>query len=226
MNIQAVVFDMDGVIFDSERCCLNIWEEIAGENGLDDIETIFRRCIGTTVPKTKEILINAYGKDFDPDAYMAESSRRFHERYDHGKLPMLPFAEEILSYLKGTGVKVGLASSTKEATVRMQLTEAGLIKYFDRITCGDMLKKSKPEPDIYLKACSELKVDPSAAIAIEDSYNGIRSAHATGMIAVMVPDLVAPDDEMRALSDRIFDDLGEVMKWIKEDPGVSLLPGS
>ncbi len=217
MDIQAVVFDMDGVIFDSERCCLNIWEEIAGEKGLSSIEEIFRKCIGTTVPRTKQILIDAYGKDFDPDEYMTESSKRFHERYDHGKLPVLPFAEDILSFLKDKGYKIGLASSTKEATVKMQLTEAGLIGYFDRITCGDMLKKSKPEPDIYLKACADLDVDPANAVAIEDSYNGIRSAHAAGMIPIMVPDLIAPDDEMKQLSYRIFNDLGEVIKWFKAD---------
>ena len=217
MNVQAVVFDMDGVIFDSERCCLNIWKEIAEEKGLSSIGEVFYKCIGTTVPKTKQILKDAYGDNFDPDMYMEESSRRFHERYDHRKLPMLPYAEEILIFLKENGFRIGLASSTREATVRMQLTEAGLIGYFDRITCGDMLKKSKPEPDIYLKACADLDVAPENAVAIEDSFNGIRSAHAAGMIPVMVPDLVPPDDEMRALSSHIFNDLNEVKEWIRAE---------
>ena len=216
MNIEAVVFDMDGVIFDSERCCLNIWKEMADRAHLPDIEENFRKCIGTTVVSTKRILKECYGEDFDSDAYMEESSRIFHERYDSAPLPMLPYAEEILRYLKKEGYKVGLASSTREATVKMQLATAGLIGYFDSITCGDMLKKSKPEPDIYLMACKDLGVAPERAIAIEDSYNGIRSAHAAGMIPFMVPDLIPPDEEMKELSFRIFKDLGEVMDYIKK----------
>lgn len=216
MDIKAVIFDMDGVIFDSERCCLNIWKELAEASGLPDIEPNFYKCIGTTVPVTKQILRDCYGGRIDPDSYMAESSRLFHERYDNGELPVLPGAEEILSYLKEAGYLVGLASSTREATVRLQLGNAGLLRYFDTVTCGDMLKKSKPEPDIYLKACADTGVEPGCAVAIEDSYNGIRSAHAAGMIPIMVPDLIPADDEMRALSYRIFPDLKATLDFFKE----------
>ncbi|MCR5501900.1 MAG: HAD family phosphatase [Lachnospiraceae bacterium] len=216
MNIKAVIFDMDGVIFDSERCCLNIWKELAAAASLEDIETNFQKCIGTTVPVTKKILSDCYGDRIDPDAYMAESSRLFHERYDNGKLPLLPYAEEILSFLKESGYLLGLASSTREATVRLQLGNAGLLHYFDTVTCGDMLKKSKPEPDIYLMACAATGVEPKEAVAIEDSYNGIRSAHAAGMIPVMVPDLIPADEEMRALSYRIFPDLKAALDFFKE----------
>lgn len=215
MKAEAVIFDMDGVIFDSERCCLEIWKELGKRYGYSDMGDTFYKCIGTTVPVTKSILHDRYGESFDADKYMEESSQLFHRRYDDGRLPLKPYAEDILKFLSESGFKVGLASSTKEATVRMQLKNAGLIRYFDTITCGDMLKKSKPEPDIYLMACEKTGVTPQNAIAIEDSYNGIRSAAAANMYPVMVPDMVAADDEMKRLSYKIFNNLKEVMEWIK-----------
>ncbi len=213
-EIRTVVFDMDGVIFDSERGCLNIWKELAEENGLKDMENVFRKCIGTTAVLTHEILKQNYGEDFDVEKFQKIASARFHERFDNGRLPTLPYVEEILRFLKGAGYKIGLASSTREATVRQQLTDASLIDYFDNITCGDMLKVSKPAPDIYLLACRNLNTEPCMAYAIEDSYNGIRSAHAAGMHPIMVPDLIPADDEMIRLSYAIFDNLGDVIKWL------------
>lgn len=216
-DIDAVVFDMDGVIFDSERGCLNVWLELAQKYGLSDMENVFRRCIGTTVVKTREILIAAFGEDFDVDYFQKEASLMFHEKYDDGRLPILPGAKEILSYLKTAGYKVGLASSTRNATVHQQLTDAGLISFFDNITCGDMLKVSKPEPDIYLLACKNLGVEPKRAFAIEDSYNGIRSAYRAGMKPIMVPDLIPADEEMAKLSFRIFDNLNDTLQFFREN---------
>lgn len=214
-NVKAVVFDMDGVIFDSEKGCLDIWMELARENNLSNMEEVFKKCIGTTVVKTTQILKDNYGEDFDVESFQSEASRRFHERYDEGRLPVLPGAREILKYLKEENYIIGLASSTKEATVKQQLSDAKLISYFDYITCGDMLKVSKPAPDIYLLACKNLKVMPEEAIAIEDSYNGIRSAHAAGMIPIMVPDLIDADEEMKELSFGIYDNLFEVIEFFK-----------
>lgn len=214
-KIRAVVFDMDGVIFDSEKGCLNIWKELALEKNLPNMEEVFKQCIGTTVVKTTQILKDNYGEDFDVDYFQGEASRRFHEKYDDGRLPILPGAREILEYLKAEKYIIGLASSTREATVRQQLTDAGLIEFFDYITCGDMLKVSKPSPDIYLLACKNLNVDPKEAVAIEDSYNGIRSAHAASMIPIMVPDLIEADDEMKELSFGVFDDLFKVIEFFK-----------
>ena len=215
-DIKAVVFDMDGVIFDSERGCLNVWNELAEEYGLENMEEVFKRCIGTTVVATSQILRDAYGEDFDVPKFQKLASLRFHERFDDGRLPVLKGARELLIYLSEHKYIIGLASSTREATVKQQLTDAGLIGYFDYITCGDMLKVSKPEPDIYLLACKNLGVEPKNAIAIEDSFNGIRSAYRAGMIPFMVPDLIPADEEMEELSEEIFDDLLAVKAYFEE----------
>lgn len=213
---KAVIFDMDGVIFDSERCIIECWKVIAKKHNIKDTEPVLMKCLGITYEEAKRIFLEHYGEDFPYDAWKKERSDLYHERYDGGKLPLKPDIEELLVFLKQNGYKVGVASSTREAIVSKQLMDAGLIKYFDNLTCGDMLEKSKPEPDIYLMACDKLGVKPEEAIAIEDSYNGIRSSYKAGMFPIMVPDLAEPDDEMELLAGKIFASLSDVKRWLEE----------
>lgn len=214
MNYEAVVFDMDGVIFDSERAVMNCWLELAQKYDIKDIEKPYFACVGTTMTRTREIMLETYGEDFPYDEYARESSLMYHEKYDGGKLPMKPGVMELLAYLRGKGKKIALASSTRRETVTNQLRWAGIIDYFDVIICGDMVAKSKPAPDIFLKACQELSVSPENTYAIEDSYNGIRAAHAGGLRPIMVPDLLEADDEMRGMAECVCDNLNEVIDYL------------
>ena len=217
MKYEAVIFDMDGVIFDSERLVLEGWLEIAAKYGIEGIEEVLPRCLGVNAQATREIFREYYGQEFPYDEYKKEASALFHSRYGNGRLPLKPGVRELLSFLKEEGYLVGLASSTRQAVVEQEIRDAGLIHYFDDLVCGDMLKRSKPEPDIYLKACENLKVEPRMAVAVEDSYNGIRSAKRAGMVPVMVPDMVQPDEEMKGLAHVICQDLFEVKKWISKN---------
>ena len=223
MKYKAVIFDMDGVIFDSERLVLEGWQEIAAKYGIEGIEEVLPRCLGVNAQATREIFREYYGQDFPYDEYKKEASALFHSRYGNGKLPLKPGVKELLSYLKENGYLVGLASSTRQAIVEQEIRDAGLMPYFDNLVCGDMLKRSKPEPDIYLKACENLDVEPRMAVAVEDSYNGIRSAKRAGMVPVMVPDMVQPDEEMRSLAHKICKDLFEVKNWISETENFDFL---
>lgn len=214
MNYEAVVFDMDGVIFDSERAVMNCWLELAQKYDIKDIEKPYFACVGTTITRTREIMLETYGEDFPYDEYARESSLMYHEKYDGGKLPMKPGVMELLSYLNGKGKKIALASSTRRETVTNQLRWAGIIDYFDVIICGDMVARSKPAPDIFLKACQELGVSPENTYAIEDSYNGIRAAHAGQLRPIMVPDLLEANDEMRGMAECVCDNLNEVIDYL------------
>lgn len=216
MKYKAVVFDMDGVIFDSEKLVLDGWLEIADKYGIIGIEEVYNKCIGVNSLLTKQIFLEHYGPQFPYDTYKKEASALFHERYDNGRLPMKPGVIELLSYLRKKGYLIGLASSTRRAVVEQEIKDAGLLKYFDHLTCGDMVKKSKPEPDIFLMACESLGVEPGEAMAVEDSFNGIRAANRAGMTAVMVPDMIQPDEEMKQLAHVICRDLFEVKEWISE----------
>lgn len=214
-GFDAVVFDMDGVIFDSERLVLDCWREVAEKYGIEEMDPICLKCTGLTVDASRTLMKEHYGQDFPYDEYKKEMSRLFHERYDGGKLPMKPGVVELLTFLREKGKKVALASSTRSQVVRMELTDAGIMEYFDKIICGDMVEKSKPEPDIFLKACECLWVEPGRAYGIEDSHNGIRSSYRAGMRPIMVPDLVPPTEEMEQLSEAILPSLTMVKEYLE-----------
>jgi len=211
---KAVVFDMDGVIFDSEKRVVECWKVIADKYGVPDIELACRECFGCNQVVAKERFLKRYGQDFPYVEYKKEMSDLFHERYDNGNLPMLPGVVEILDFLKKSGKKIALASSTRRVSVENGLTWANIIHYFDAIICGDMVNRSKPEPDIFIKACEELKVKPEEAYAIEDSYNGIRAAYRGGLMPIMVPDMMEPDEEMERLCVTIEDSLLNVIDYL------------
>lgn len=213
-KFEAVVFDMDGVIFDSERAVLDCWIALAAKYDIKDIEQAVLACTGTTMARTREIMLERYGADFPYDDYAKEASVMYHERYDGGRLPMKKGVTELLELLKQNGKKIALASSTRRQTVENQLRDADILAYFDAVVCGDMVARSKPAPDIFLKACECIGAAPHNAYAIEDSYNGIRAAHAGKLRPIMVPDLLPADDEMRRLAETVQEDLLEVGRYL------------
>ena len=212
-DFDAVVFDMDGVIFDSERAVMNCWLELAQKYNIENIEKPYYACTGTTMKRTREIMMEAYGPDFPYDEYAKEASVMYHERYDGGRLPMKPGIRELLEYLKNNGKKIALASSSRRQTVVNQLVDAKIMEYFDAVICGDMVERSKPAPDIFLKACSEIGVEPERAYGIEDSYNGIRAVNAANMHPIMVPDLLPATEEMKELAECVLEDLLQVIDY-------------
>ncbi len=215
MLIKAVVFDMDGVIFDSERCIFDVWKDLARQHNLGDMDPALRACLGVNTETCRKIMRSMKGEDFPVEAFMKEASALFHARYDGGKLPLKPGVRELLEFLKEKGIRVGLASSTRESTVTAELRDAGLYDFFDQIVCGNMVTKSKPDPEIFLTACRLLDVEPGDAFAIEDSFNGIRSASSGGLRALMVPDMVEPTEEIRALCEKVLPSLTDVQAYFE-----------
>ena len=212
--MEAVIFDMDGVIFDSERLVYEGWKALSVKYGFDNLDEIYMKCIGVNSATCRQIYLDFYGEDFPYDKYRQERSDDYHARYSGGRLPMKAGVEELLKYLKETGYKIAIASSTRSALVKEQIEDAGLMKYFDVIVGGDQVKKSKPEPDIFLKAAELLGVKPENAYVIEDSYNGIRAAKSAHMRPIMVPDMVQPDEEMLDKSWKICDSLKDIITLI------------
>ena len=140
----------------------------------------------------------------------------FHNKVDIEGLPIKKGVYEILKYLSESTYKIGLASSSSTESIHKNLKRADITDYFQVIVGGDMVEHSKPEPDIYLKACSSLGVNPEKSIAIEDSPNGIRSAKSAGMLPIMVPDMIQPSEEITAILYRQYESLLDVMEHLKE----------
>lgn len=219
MNRQhdiAVIFDMDGVIFDSERLVVETWMEVAKKYGIEGIEAACEACVGINAQATEVKMKEIYGEDFPYQEYKKEASALYHERYDDGRLPMKPGIKELLEFLEKNNIRAAVASSTRRAVVEQEIKDAGLMPFFKKIICGDMVSRSKPAPDIFLKAAEELEVDAHICYVIEDSYNGIRGAHAAGMHPIMVPDMLPATEEMDGLAEQIFQDLFEVKVFFEK----------
>lgn len=212
-EIKAVIFDMDGVILDSETICDVVWEMAAREKGLERSNEVINLCRGTNKNDTILILKDFYGADFDAEYFLNRSSELFHEVEFSKGIPLMPYAKEALEQLQKK-YRIALASSTRGPTVRRQLGAHNLLDFFETMTTGEMVEHSKPDPEIYLMACKSLGLNPAECIAVEDSFNGIKSAHAAGMKCCMIPDKVQPTQEIKAMCDWVFTDLREFVQCI------------
>ncbi|MBQ6441255.1 MAG: HAD family hydrolase, partial [Lachnospiraceae bacterium] len=130
-------------------------------------------------------------------------------------IPMKAGVIELLEYLQEQGIRIGLASSTRKDIVERELADAGILHYFESVTGGDVVKISKPNPEIYLIACDKMQESPEECFAIEDSFNGIRAAKAAGMRPIMVPDLIQPTDEIRQMAETVCSDLFGVIDYLR-----------
>ena len=219
MKIVAVVFDMDGELFDTERIGVQCWTEAAEPTGLQNAREIARMCIGRTIPGTKEVFMEEAAKQgvaLDFEKLHEDCARLILEKEERDGLPVKPGVNEILDYLYERKIPVALATSSKKDIVLSHLEKTGITKYFRKIVTGDMVSHGKPAPDIYIKACEELEAAPENVIAIEDSFNGIRSASAAGLHPIMVPDQLQPTEEILLLAETKCDSLLEVRKLLQE----------
>lgn len=198
-EIIAVVFDMDGVLFDTEKLFLDTYKEVAEEKGMVYLEKAVMGCIGLNIKDTEALFQKEYGGDFSFAEYHAICTERARRKIEEHGLPMKAGVRALLTYLREEGYRIALASSTSRRGVLGHLARAEITGFFEVIIGGDMVERGKPEPDIYLRACEELGTAPGNTIAIEDSPNGIRSAYAAGLKPIMVPDLIAPTPEIERL---------------------------
>lgn len=212
---KAVVFDMDGVLFDTERICLKVWPEVTEEIGLSDGYEVVTKCIGLNHNDTKIVLTDYYGKDFPYDLFWEKLVSRLRKIYEKEGVPMKKGVKELLVFLKEENYKIALASSSSRKTVETYLREAEITSFFQQIITGDMVEHSKPLPDIYLLACNQLDVLPEETFAIEDSSNGIRSAFAAGMKTILVPDVAKIEDDILSKCNHVFENLLQVMEYLK-----------
>ncbi len=209
----AVIFDMDGIIFDTERLYIESWKAVAQEYDLNNVTDMAYRIIGVNDIMSRKVFTDYYQGTRDYDQCRKRVSEVFHSRYD-GKIPVKPGVHEILAFLRERNIPVALASSTRIETVQRELKEAGLYQAFDHIIGGDMIKQSKPAPDIFLAAAEKLQEAPENCYVLEDSHNGIRAAAAAGMHPIMVPDLLEVTEEMQELAETVCPTLYEAIDYL------------
>lgn len=213
---EAVIFDMDGVIFDSERLYVSCCRQAGEEFGMPDAEELSIKCIGLTAEKTKKMFDDRYGRTAPTDLFWKRVSELFHEFSDSGRLPVKTGVYSIMEFLSEHSIPTALASSTASGKVKSELEQAGLLKYFDFIIGGDMVKNGKPDPEIFLKAVCALSADKQKCIIIEDSFNGVNAAYNAGIPVIMVPDMIPPDEEMISKALCVLPSLTEVREYLNK----------
>lgn len=194
--IKGVIFDMDGVLFDTEKLYEKFWclaaSELGFSMGVDDVAAIR----STDAKLAKEILKQRIDKEFPYEEVKALRIQRMHEYTEEFGVECMPGVVDFLEFLKKKQYKIAIATTSNQERTRGFLEKTKLVRFFDYIMTGDLVTNCKPDPEIYQKAATGLGLSPKQCYAIEDSYNGVRSAYNAGCKVIMVPDRDEPIEEM------------------------------
>jgi HAD superfamily hydrolase (TIGR01509 family) len=214
-EIELIIFDMDGLMFDTERPAFIAWKEAAACCGYEVDDVIYKRTIGSNAQRTREIYLQHFGEAF-PYERVREELRNLRSHAKETGVPIKDGLYELLDYLKKTKVKKAVATSTSRERALELLAKAGVIGYFDYVLCGDEIKESKPHPEIFLKVAGQLGCSPEKCLVLEDSEAGILAAHAAGMLPIMVPDMKQPEEEIKVLLYKQLLSLHDVKSFLAE----------
>ena len=195
--MQAVLFDMDGTLIDTEKYYRIFWPKALAACGyvMTDEQALSMRSLGR--PFAPRQLKDWYGEDFDYYAVRNKRKELMEAALDRDGIRVKPGAVELLEYLKKRHITTAVATATDLERTEKYLTMTGLRSYFDKLISATMVKEGKPSPDIYLYACEQLGLSPKQCMAVEDSPNGVLSAYRAGCKVIMVPDQTEPDDDLK-----------------------------
>ncbi len=207
--IRAVVFDMDGLLIDSEILVYEGMRRAVGGMGLDLPMSLFTKMIGLPLGDSFNLLKAHYGPDFDIDRFLVEERREIEALFAEGVV-LKTGVVELLDALDGLGLSYAIATSSSRDSVEAHIGGHGLLARFKAVVAREDVRRHKPNPDPYLAAAAALGVDPTDCLALEDSHNGVRAAHAAGMMTIMVPDLLDATEEMAEKTVHIVESLHAV----------------
>ncbi len=210
LSFDAVIFDADGTLFDTETLMYEVWCEVGREMDFSLTMAEYLDYVGLNRAAVLELMRSRLGEDFDGAKFMIRCVARLSQRIEEEGVPLKPGVREILSALQERGVPMGLATSTHRVRTDRRLELCGLGRYFSAVVTGDEVSKGKPAPEIYQAVCRKLNVSPNRCLAVEDSRNGILSAHSAGLSVAMVPDLVPPTRELIEIAWQTFPSLLEL----------------
>ena len=219
--ILGAVFDMDGLMIDSERMVYQNWQELMDEYGYDYNIEIFKQTVGRRKKEVELFYLETYGADFPYKKYADMTREKYLRQVRESGVPVKKGLYEILDHLKERGIKLALATSTSRETTEINLSMTKTLDYFDALVCGNEVVNGKPHPEVFLTAAKKLGLDPADCVAFEDSLNGIRSAHAAGMITVMVPDFLQPTEDVLPMIDILCESLDQSIDRLDLDQKIS-----
>lgn len=211
-RFTAAIFDMDGLMLDTERLFVRVAVEVAEQMRFPITEEHIIKTIGLNEADTTRAYLEFLGGNASGlDDYQARMHEAYDDRIRTEEDLLKPGVCELLRHLRGKGLKMAVATSTRRERTMRLLNRTGLLEYFGAVVCGDEVERGKPDPAIFLLACEKLGVEPDEPVIFEDSVNGLRAAIAAGIRCVLVPDLIRPAPELERLAYAVAADLFEVL---------------
>jgi len=213
--VEAVIFDMDGLLLDTESVYRSAMVAAALAMGYDFPDDFYRSMVGTAEADIHLMLQQRFGADFPIARLFADCETEMRRRLDGG-VPVKAGATELIGELAARKLPMAVATSTVRRIAEHHLARAGLLEHFSAICTREDVTRGKPHPDIFLVAAGKLGVRPERCVVLEDSYPGVRAAHASGAMAIMVPDMLPATDELRALCVAVVRDLHDVRAMLQK----------
>ncbi len=220
--LDAVIFDMDGVLLDTETLYRTAMSSACADLGLQMADHLHLSLIGTPRDLGDALLTAHFGDKFDIDRYHTTCRAHF-ARLCEPAIPLRPGVDQLLAYLRQQRITFGVATSTRRTTAEAQLATAGILEHLAVLVTRTDVTYGKPHPETFLKAAEALNARPANCLALEDSHNGVRAAAAAGMATIMIPDLLAPIPEIEALCVAVLPSLVDVQREL-EAAGMSFRP--
>ena len=208
--ITAVIFDMDGLMIDTERMAQRAWQQAGAEFGFTLPDELYLQAVGRTAKATADLFRAGMGPEFPFEAVYERKQHYLYTAIEQTGIPTKAGLLELIARLDQQGLAKAVATSTARVLATKKLTAAGLLPHFETIVCGDEVAHGKPAPDIFLAAAAKLTIAPAHCLVLEDSSAGIKAAHAAGMRAIWVPDLIQPTPDLTPLAFRVVADLYQV----------------
>lgn len=213
--IKTIIFDMDGLMFDTERLHNEGWFFAADKMDLTIQQEMLNSMKGVNREGCDRIIRSCLGENVDLKLFKKLKNDYVADYVKEHGVPVKKGLHALLSYLKTHGYKVILATSTEEKEALKFLKLADVEKYFDHMVFGNMIEKSKPDPEIFVTAAERAYTAPEHCMVLEDSPNGVKAGHLAGCHVIMVPDLIAPTEEIREMTDDVVDSLEDVLEIVK-----------
>jgi len=205
----AVIFDMDGLMFDTENLTIPLWEVAGKPFGYNLTREIVLRMVGISGEKAQELLLEEFGADFPYEAIRDEFRILVSKEVEKKGVPKKPGLMYLLDRLRSAKIPLGVATSTRSPRAIDLLEKAGVLEYFKALTCGEEVTNGKPAPDIFLLAAKKLGQPPASCVGFEDSTAGLRGLHAAGIRSVFIKDVLSPPEEVLAAVWHRCNDLSE-----------------
>ncbi len=212
--VKGVIFDMDGLMFDTESVYGIYWRQVSAELGYPLDDALIASLGGADRAFELNKIIERFGPNVPAGEIIDECHRRTRVHIKSHPIPIKPGLTELLNVLRDRGIPAVIATGTRRISAEDMIARSGVGSFFKAIICGDEVAACKPDPEIFLKAADLIGVPPQDCIVLEDSLNGIIAAHAAGAQPVMIPDCVQPTAEVRALCAHVLTRLDEVIELL------------